>query len=59
MNIYDYAENQIEDERIDRGMKIKIEGKEDTYIIINQIRVNAYSMTYSAIKIKDSKSIKN
>lgn len=59
VDIYEYAESNYNDEestkKTDRGMQIKINEKE-IYVIINQIKINAYSMTYSAIKIKGSKS---
>ena len=56
VDIYDYAENENEEEKSDRGMQIKIQGKDDVYVIINQIKINAYSKTYSAIRIKGNKS---
>ena len=59
MNIYDYAENKDDEEdffsrKIDRGVQIKI-NENESYVIINQLRVNAYSITYSAIKIKTNR----
>lgn len=62
LDIYDYAESNYENEsssnKNDRGMQIKI-AEDKVYVIVNQIKINAYSTTYSAIKIKGNKSNKN
>jgi len=54
MNIYDFCENDDEDDyynMIDRGIEIVPHKSHNRYVIINLLRENSYSKTYSAIKI--------
>lgn len=59
MNIYDVQESETDQDyfsQIERGMEIVSNTSENRYVIINEIRKNAYSITYSAIKIQLSES---
>jgi len=60
MNIYDIQEiesNEDYYESIDRGLEIVSDTQEKGhYLIINELKKNAYSITYSAVKIQTSNS---